>query len=148
MLVYIFIFILISVVLIAMALFSKRVRRLSEAIEYKKKKNSLWYAKQRDVFKFYCPQCNQQLPSDSIVKLRKLNRKTIIVCPNCNVQLCRNILQQSLFLCGIVASVSFLIFNKLHPLSVTMEYLWMFCSFGLIMASFLLEKLRIFMNAK
>ena len=150
MLVYIFIILLIiiAVVLITMALFSKRVRRLSEAIEDNKRKNSLWYAKQRDLLKYYCPRCNQQLPSDFIAKLRELNKKTITVCPNCNAQLSRNIFQQSLFLCGIVALAAYLLFSKLHLLPVVIEYLWMFCSFGLIVASFLLEKLRVVTVAK
>ena len=72
---------LISIALVALALFSKRIRKISEEQYEKANKSNPYNSKQKDVLSSYCPNCEHKLSSRSLK-----NR----VCENCKANIMLN----------------------------------------------------------
>jgi len=137
-----FILVSMAIILIALALFSKKIRKISAEIERKKCKNSPWYAKQRDVFKYYCPKCNQPFPKSTMNNFKKGSWKSVVMCESCNAKLSVNMQQASLFFAGFFLYFVLLILSKFFSFPLFVNILWMLFCIGLIISSLLMEKLR------
>jgi len=101
----------ISLGLIAFALFSKRIRNLSDEQGKKINKPGSYIANQKDIFSSYCPKCNSKL-NLSTLKLKK--------CQICNVKIASNKSFLILLFGGIaLLLISLVIENKFPDYGVT-----------------------------
>jgi hypothetical protein len=137
------ILVLSALVLLLAAIFSKRIKILSKEIEeYKIRKNPS-YAKRRNIYKCYCPKCNNQLSQDAVSNYRWLRLKAMIICDKCNSKLRVSILSIILYLSTIVLFVALALVSRKFAIPyLTYMAVLLVCA-GLLISSLMVEKYRV-----
>lgn len=137
------ILVLSAIVLLSAVIFSKRIKTLSKKIEeYKVRQNPL-YAKRRNIYKCYCPECNNQLSQEAVSNYRWLRLRLVIICGKCNSKLRVSIVPSVLSLSAIVLFIALAIVKRKIAISYSILMGILLVSAGLLISSLMVEKYRV-----